>query len=31
MRQAQEAEPEPEQDNFMADAHYDYPEGFMSE
>ena len=30
MQQAQEAEPEPDE-SFLADAHYDYPEGFMSE
>ena len=26
----EEAEPEPDE-SFLADAHYDYPEGFMSE
>ena len=30
MQQAQEAEPDPDE-SFLADAHYDYPEGFMSE
>ena len=30
IQQVQETEPESDE-NFLADAHYDYPEGFMSE